>query len=246
MNTQEDVARTSLNILCDIFKENVGVYNYQIARAAGVDKTLLCKWRKGTAKISDICRLKLVSYFSQQPFERYRYLIMNEIIKAFDIQENGRVLWMMEHMDYTALIDYMFKELKAGNTEYNIKHVYGPFLNQIILHRVKTICPDLTHITCSDVESEHSNVKELSICLGEGEELRFLLIFADDELEEEMDGIENADWVYDLVRRADSIEGVIKLKPPQRYVCPTHVGEYERMVDMVSRKILHWIMTKNK
>ena len=43
MNTQEDVARTSLNILCDIFKENVGVYNYQIARAAGVDKTLLCK-----------------------------------------------------------------------------------------------------------------------------------------------------------------------------------------------------------
>ena len=72
------------------------------------------------------------------------------------------------------------------------------------------------------------------------------MIFADDELEEEMDGIENTDWVYDLVRRADSIEGVIKLKSPQRYVCPTHVGEYERMVDMVSRKILHWIMTKNK
>ena len=156
------------------------------------------------------------------------------------------MLWMMEHMDYTALIDYMFKELKAGNTEYHSKHVYGPFLNQIILHRVKTICPDLTHITCSDVESEHSNVKELSICFSEGEELRFLLIFADDGLEEEMDGVESTDWVYDLVRRADGIEGVIKLKSPQRYVCPTHVGEYERMVDMVSRKILHWMMAKNK
>lgn len=242
--SREDVTRTSLNILCDIFKENVGVHNYEIASAAGVDKTLLSKWRKGTAKMSEMCRLKLVSYFSQEAFERYKYLIMNEIIKTFDIQENGRMLWMMQHMDYNALIDYMFREAREESVSYHSKHIYGPFLNQILLHRIKSICPELTHIACSDVECEHTNVKQISMYFSEGEEARFLLIFADDDFEEDFEGVESSEWVWDLIRKLDSIEGVIKLKAPQKYACPTCVSEYEKMVDVVSRKIIHWIATQ--
>lgn len=242
----ENAIRTSLNILCDVFKENAGVFNYEIASAAGVDKTMLSKWRNGTANMSEICRLRLISYFSQEPFERYRPLIMDKIINIFEVQENGRMLWMLMHMDYTALIDYMFKELKKEKPGHHSKHVYGPFLNQILLHRVKTICPELTHLTCKDVEYENINAKQVDLYFDDGDHVCFLLIFADEEQENALVCMDTERKICELLRKTSHVEGIIKLRPPRRYASMTYVSEYERMVDLVSRKILRWVMAKNK
>lgn len=243
----ENTTQTSLNILCDIFKENAGVFNYEIASAAGVDKTMLSKWRKGTANMSEICRLRLIEYFSQEPFERYRPLIMDSIIRNFEVQENGRMLWMLMHMDYTALIDYMFKELKKEKPVQHCKHVYGPFLNQILLHRVKSICPELTHLSCNDVECEDIHAKQVDLYFNDGEQACFLLLFADEEQEKNFACLDNTErQICELLRKTSHVEGIVKLKPPQRYACMTYVNEYERMVDLVSRKILRWLMAKNK
>ena len=232
----------SLTILCRILKSHAGIYYYQMAKGIGVDASVLSKWLKGSAVISENSRNKMIVYFSKEEFSAYQSTLAEAVVETYHIRKGGQIEWTLYHMEYRDMIRYIFMELSREDIEYERvgNETYRKSVTLTIARKLHVIHYELKTIEQKSYQLSgiHIHMEFVEIIKMNHSLANILLVYGDQEEIKKMD----MQWQHQFISDNEIITKKVQYLvfvyiPNGMYISGTG-QESEQVCDVTVRKIL--------
>lgn len=250
----KDAPQQCFILMCHILKEYEGMYYREIASEMGVDAALFCRWLNESTKLSVYYHQKIESYFANEAFSKYKNILVSNVIESFDIQRDGRIACLLYHMSYTALLHYLFHNLRISDIENEKQYhdlfpdivceamerkngfILPQYVNYDVVDNVFNQCPDeiCAALEKSQIKQENTMVLEVKTRY---DKIRRMLVHFYSPKESYDSYMIKCKQLMSL-KQIGKIGHMIFIQMPDTMITGKSAYEFEKLSDYAAQKIL--------